>query len=70
MLVHTIAFESSKWDTTKARNWLKKHKYKPIKYVHKTTNWMRYRINQPEMFKDFITKSYPEHGINIIFGIE
>ena len=69
MLVQAILFDKNKWNSTQARNWLKKYKYVPIKYVHKTEGFLRYRINQPEMFKEFITKSYPDRGINIIFGI-
>jgi hypothetical protein len=69
MLVQAILFNKDKWNTDKARNWLKKHKYVPIKYVHRTEGFLRYRIKEPSEFKEFITKSYPEHGINIIMGI-
>lgn len=69
MLVHTIAFDKNKWTTDEARAWLRSHKYKPIKNVHKTTNYLRYRIRDPELFSSFVTKSIPESGINIILGI-
>ena len=69
MEVHTIAFNIDKWDTQKARKWLKKYNYKPIKNVHRTSNFLRYRIRHPDEFSSFVTKSYPEHGINIILGI-
>lgn len=69
MLIHTIAFDKDKWTTDTARKWLKDHNYTPIKRVHKTENWLRYRIRDPAMFKSFITKK-ENNGINIIFGIE
>lgn len=69
MLVHTIAFDKDKWNTIQARAWLKKHRYVPIKHVHRTENYLRYRLRDPELFSSFVTKSIPESGINIIFGI-
>lgn len=30
--------------------------YKPIKKVHETKNYYRFRIRQPKLFKRFITK--------------
>ena len=69
MLVQAILFDKNKWNPTEARHWLKKHKYVPIKYVDKTQNQIRYRIRDPAEFSSFVTKSYPDRGINIIFGI-
>lgn len=68
MLIHTIAFDNKKWTPTAARKWLSDHNEKAIKPVHKTTNWLRYRIRDPNIFKSFVTKKY-DNGINIIFGI-
>lgn len=70
MLIHTIAFNKNIWSCNEARKWLNDHNEKAIKPVHKTANYLRYRLFPPEMFKSFVTKSYPNKGINIIFGIE
>lgn len=70
MLIHTIAFDNRKWTPTTARKWLKDHNEVAIKPVHKTLNWLRYRLRDPAMFKRFVTKAYPDSGINIIFGIQ
>lgn len=68
MLIHTIAFNKDVWTTTSARRWLRNHNEKPIKQVHETAHYYRYRIRPPAMFNSFITKKYPDHGINIILG--
>ena len=46
--IQAILFEKDKFDTKTARQFLKKHDYKPIKRVHKTTNYLRYRIRRPK----------------------
>ena len=45
--IQTILFSKDKYDATKARKWLKDNNYKPIKRVHKTENFLRYRIRNP-----------------------
>lgn len=69
MLIHTIAFDKDKWTCDSARKWLKENNYKAIKPVHKTANYLRYRLRDPELFKSFVTKKIEDKGINIIFGI-
>ena len=46
--IQAILFEKDKFDTKTARKFLKKHDYKPIKRVHKTENYLRYRIRRPK----------------------
>ena len=46
--IQAILFEKDKFTTEKARRFLKKHNYKPIKRVHKTENYLRYRIRKPK----------------------
>ena len=45
--IQSVLFKKSNWNTTKARNWLKKNKIKPMKRVHTTLNYYRYRILKP-----------------------
>ena len=45
----------------------KKHKYKPIKRVDKTLNYLRYRLVEPNKFKNFIMKK-TGIGINLVIG--
>ena len=46
--IQSIMFEKNKYNTEKARKWLKKYNYKPIKRVDKTKNFLRYRIREPK----------------------
>ena len=46
--IQAILFEKDKFTTDKARKFLKKHNYKQIKRVDKTTNFLRYRIRKPK----------------------
>ena len=42
--IQAILFSRDIYDTNRARRWLFRHKFYPIKRVHITTNWLRYRI--------------------------
>lgn len=68
MLVHSIIFDNKLFSPTTARKWLTEHDYKPIKHVDKTSNYLRYRIRDPKLFKSFVTKEVT-HGIKFVFGI-
>jgi len=46
--IQAILFEKDKFTADKARKFLKKHKYRPIKRVHKTENYLRYRLVKPK----------------------
>ena len=49
--IQSIIFEKKEFTTTQAREWLKKHSYKPIKRVDITENYLRYRITPPKKNK-------------------
>lgn len=64
-----VLFKSKNWTPTKARVWLRKHKYKPIKRVDRTKNLLRYRLQPPKKYKRFITqKSKNNKSISFIVG--
>ena len=48
MTIQSILFKKKSWTPKKAEAWLKKHNYKPLKKVHKTENYLRYRISKPD----------------------
>lgn len=56
--IQSILFDKNKYDATKARKWLKRNKYKPIKRVHKTEKYLRYRIKQPNSKYQYRTISF------------
>lgn len=67
--IHSVLFDINNWDTLEARKWLKNHNLKPIKNVHKTEHFLRYRIKDPSIFTHFITKTIDHgKGIKIIIG--
>ena len=67
MSLQSVVFNVNKgWDSEKARQWLKQHKYKPLKRVHKVKNTLRYRIKEPK-YKRYITRK-TNKGVNLIFG--
>ena len=44
MPIQSIIFDKRKYSNSSALLFLKKHNYKPIKYVHSTDNFLRYRL--------------------------
>lgn len=69
MPVHSVLFDNKKWLVSEARKWLKEHNLKPIKPVHKTVNFHRYRIVDPKEFSSFYTKKLPD-GIELVIGVK
>lgn len=45
--VQAIIFDKSKWTSNKALKWLINNNYYPIKNVHITKNYLRYRLIHP-----------------------
>lgn len=45
--MQNIMFDKSMWSQKEARKWLSKHGYAPIKAVHVTKNFLRYRLREP-----------------------
>jgi len=46
-MIQAIVFDKSTWNANDARKFLKRHKLSPIKRVHITDQYLRYRINEP-----------------------
>lgn len=65
--LQSIYFMTPEWDSTRARQWLIKHKYKPIKRVHKLGSQLRYRLRNPNKYTKFKTKGIGK-GIYFVFG--
>ncbi len=65
--IQSVIFNSSRFTTDMARQWLKSNGLKPIKRVDRTNNSIRYRIKSPGFFKRFITKK-TKKGISFVIG--
>lgn len=64
-VVQAVIFNKSFFTTRQARSWLKHHGYKPIKRVHKTKNYLRYRIREPSHIYKTITKKI-SNGVALV----
>ena len=67
--VQAVIFDINKYNTKEARKWLKDNNYNPKKRVHKTENYLRYRIEEPEQYKRLRTKDL-KNGVKLILGFK
>ena len=51
MNVQAVLFGINDWTCDEARKWLYIHNYIPIKTVHKTSSFLRYRLIEPNYSK-------------------
>jgi hypothetical protein len=51
MNTQAVLFYINDWNTNDCRKWLNNHDYIPLKRVHKTNTFFRYRIIQPNYNK-------------------
>lgn len=65
--IQSVLFPIKKYSIEDARKWLNKEKLKPIKRVHKTDNFYRYRIENPKDFQKFTIKTL-NNEIELIIG--
>jgi hypothetical protein len=66
--IHSVLFDKNYYDEKLAKTWLKIEGLHPIKKVHITENFLRYRIRDPNLFKRFITKEIPKDHVKLIIG--
>lgn len=67
--IQAVLFDKTKWNTTKARAKLANMKLTPIKKVHITDRYLRYRINDPEKYNVLLT-SHGDNNITYIIGVK
>jgi hypothetical protein len=65
--VQSILFDATVFSKTEARRWLSDHGYEPIKPVHETEHWLRYRISEPYQYNRFRIKKFSP-DIHVVFG--
>jgi hypothetical protein len=68
--IQAVIFEKKYWDAKSAKAFLNSHKIRPIKPVHKTTNFLRYRLKDPKIFNHFITKKNKKIHLSYIVGFK
>ena len=65
--IQAVLFKKDKFTTDQCRSWLKLYKIKPMKRVHVTSSYYRYRIQDPSKFKRFVTKIL-DPDIDVVIG--
>jgi hypothetical protein len=66
--IQAVLFEYDYWTTSSANAWLRKHKLKPIKKVHTTKKYYRYRIQNPDKFDRLRIKKLPSVHVSLVLG--
>lgn len=67
--VHSILFNKNIWILKDAKRWLREHDYIPIKKVDITTNFYRFRIRDPKLYRTFRI-IYIDYGIEFVLGFK
>lgn len=67
-MIQAVLFDIKHWKTPDARRWLKNHNYKPIKKVHKTDKYLRYRLIEPNDKDKYRTLNFGKN-IKVIYKI-
>ena len=68
--IQSVLFKRDVFSSSEARKFLSKHGWEPIKRVHKTEKFLRYRIQDPENFKSFATKSILKGNVQLVIGFK
>ena len=63
--IQAILFPVGNFNTDTARKWLNKSGYTPIKRVHKTAEYLRYRIAEPDKTASYTSKKL-NNGIILV----
>ncbi len=64
-IIQSILFDKSMFDTLSSKKWMREHGVEPIKRVHKTPNFLRYRLKNPPKNKEYVTVEY-EKGVKLV----
>jgi len=67
MPLQAVIFRKDIWSPSDCLSYLRQHKLRPIKAVHETTNYYRYRITPPALYKKFFTTPGPA-GVLFVIG--
>jgi len=67
MPIQAVIFDKTRWKPKSSANWLMSHKFHPIKKMHETTHFYRYRLMQPDKRKLYSTQNIG-NGIKFIIS--
>lgn len=63
--IQAILFDKKKWTKQSSHHWIRTHNFKPIKPVHITDRYYRYRLVNPYPHYRYITETI-DNGIKFI----
>lgn len=66
-VIQAVLFDKDRYTTENARAFLVRHGFHPIKHVHVTDNYLRYRIREPIKNGQYLMKEIDKSGIKLIF---
>ena len=66
-MIQALLFDKKYFNLKNSLKWLKIHKYTPIKPPHITDNYIRFRLNDPKLFKSFRFIEFGK-GVSAIYG--
>lgn len=66
MPVQSIIFDKKYWTINECKRWLHYNGFNPIKNVHATTHFYRWRISEP-IYKRYAIKKL-NNGIELVLG--
>ena len=65
--VQAILFDKKHFSPESSLKWLKDHDFRPIKKVHETENYYRYRMTEPKGHKNFRTIDFNNNIKAVIY---
>ena len=68
--IQSVMFNRKIWTTKMARKWLKNKKWKAIKKVDITKNFLRYRLRRPHVYKRFRIKNIKKFSMKFVLGFK
>lgn len=66
--IQSVLFDKTKFSTDEARKWLRHHDFEPIKRVHKTDAYLRYRLKKPHSDHRYRVKEIKKGNIRFVIG--
>ena len=67
--IQAVLFDNNRYSFKTSQDWINKHNYIPIKNPHFTSNYIRYRIKNPDYNHHKYRIEHIGHGISFILEI-
>ena len=68
-MIQAVLLDKKNFTLAEANKWIKSHNFHPIKKVHVTDNYYRYRLSEPDS-KHLYRIKKEDHGIAFIIAVK